>query len=277
MLGILPVPRELGSCTLAPRVWVGTSAPVCNLLHKLCASEGKAGSMVRMEFGTRRPDQQDDPPTPSPAWTLVSHRHRKGSRKLKAKHSTTGVGLKHPPTPVRADPGPTAGRVRPSLGPRPKPTPSPEGRIRTGPTTYPPAQAPHQGTLFIIPRLMDGQPCPPSSWALKPLFPSLPTHCIPPPPSVGPVSFPAGMTTSASSPASQTLGLPSDPLPALQPQQNFLEPNPGTSCSLQPLPGFLGTQDEATHTPTTPRLLQGSGSKSLSLPLEMTTAPMIPP
>lgn len=218
------------------------------------------------------------PPTPSPAWTLVSHTDtgkEAGSSKPNTEHDGGG-----------AETSPNSGQGRswtdrwesPAFpGPSAKADPEPRGPNPDRPHHLPTSPSPTSGRPLHHPT-SDGWPALPTLLLGPEALVSLPPHTLhTPPPSAGPVSFPAGMTTSASSPASQTLGLPSDPLPALQPQQNFLEPNPGTSCSLQPLPGFLGTQDEATHTPTTPRLLQGSGSKSLSLPLEMTTAPMVPP
>ena len=124
------------------------------------------------------------PSTPGPAWTLmwsVTQKQEKQPEAQSQTESPAGVGLKHPPAQLRADPGRRPGE--PGFpGPSAKATVSPKGRIWTGPHPMPPAsQAPHRGTLCGVPRLRDGQPGPPSSWALKPSSPSLPPHCTPPP------------------------------------------------------------------------------------------------
>lgn len=82
----------------------------------------------------------------------------------------------------------------------------------------------HRGTLFIT------RP-PVSPWSRRS---SSPPHSTP---SAGLMSFPVGPPDS---------GLPGcrpalNPLPALGPHWNFPKPHPGTSRSLHPLPGLLGT------------------------------------
>lgn len=220
------------------------------------------------------------PSTPGPAWTLMWSATQKPEKQQEAQSQTespAGAGLKHPPARVRANPGRRPGE--PGFpGPSAKATLNPKGRIWMGPQPMPPAsQAPHEGTLCGVPRLRDDQPGPASSWALQPSSPYRPQHCTPPPPCPGqcrPVSFPAGVATPASTPASPTAGRPSNPHPTLQTQQNLLEPNPGTWRSLPPLRGLLGPQDEATHPPTTPSLLQRSDFGALSPPRGITTPPV---
>lgn len=203
--GGLSVPREVGPGAPTPRFWVRMSAPAYNLPRggrtsklvvecRWCGEEEWSGVTPLANqrpssrrpalqedsgFGTRRPGHQDDHPlNPRSSLDTDVVRHTetgKAAGSSKPNREPSGGGAEASPSSAQGQSGTAAGRawLAWALG---QSHPEPRRPDLDGPPPYAPRQP---STLCGVPRLRDGQPSPPSSWALKP-SPSLPPPALHP-------------------------------------------------------------------------------------------------